>query len=86
MENASFKLTDIVFKSINQKMHVSGIYCDSAKPFDCVNHEMCVCPQIFRIASLIKDKTSTFMCHSVIHKFSVSYVRMLQKYIVVASR
>jgi hypothetical protein len=34
-EDAAFKLTDNVLKSINQKMHVRGILCDLAKAFDC---------------------------------------------------
>jgi hypothetical protein len=39
-ENAAFKLTDSVLKSLNQKMHVGGIFCDLAKAFNCVNHEI----------------------------------------------
>ena len=32
-EDSAFILTDIVVKSINQKMHGGGIFCDLAKPF-----------------------------------------------------
>jgi hypothetical protein len=38
-EDAAFRLTDSVFKSINQKVHVGGIFYDLAKAFDCLNHE-----------------------------------------------
>jgi hypothetical protein len=34
-ENATFRLTDSAFTSINQKMHVGGIFFDLAKAFDC---------------------------------------------------
>jgi hypothetical protein len=37
-ENAAFKLTDSVLKSINQKIHVGIIFCYLGKAFDCVNH------------------------------------------------
>jgi hypothetical protein len=39
-ENPAFKLTDSVLKSLNQKMHVGGIFCSLTKAFNCVNHEM----------------------------------------------
>jgi hypothetical protein len=32
-EDAGFMLTDIVSKSINQKMHVGGMFCNFAKAF-----------------------------------------------------
>jgi hypothetical protein len=38
--NATFKLTDSVLRSINQKMHVGGIFHNLAKASDCVNHEI----------------------------------------------
>jgi hypothetical protein len=38
-EDVSFRRTDSLFKSINQRMHVGGIFCDLAKAFDCVNQE-----------------------------------------------
>jgi hypothetical protein len=39
-ENAAIRLTDNAFKSINQKMHVGGIFSDLVKAFDCANHEI----------------------------------------------
>jgi hypothetical protein len=39
-ENAAFRVTDTVLKSVNQKMHVGGIFCDFAKALDCRNHEI----------------------------------------------
>jgi hypothetical protein len=40
IENATFKLTYILLKSINKKMHVGGMFCGLAKAFDCVNHKI----------------------------------------------
>jgi hypothetical protein len=36
-EDAAFKLTDSVFRSLNQKLHAGGIFCDLSKAFS-VNH------------------------------------------------
>jgi hypothetical protein len=38
-EHATYRLTDIL-KVWNNKMHVGGIFCDLAKAFNCVNHEI----------------------------------------------
>jgi hypothetical protein len=46
-EDAAFKLIDNVLKSINQKMHVGGIFCDLAIAYDCVNHEILLIKYIF---------------------------------------
>jgi len=39
-ESAVLRLTCSVFKSVNQRVHVGGIFCALAKAFDCVNHEI----------------------------------------------
>jgi hypothetical protein len=39
-EDGSYKVTGNVSESINQKMHVGGIFCDLAKASDCVSHEI----------------------------------------------
>jgi hypothetical protein len=39
-ENAAFKLTNSILKSINQKMHVWGMFSDLAQVFDWVNYEI----------------------------------------------
>jgi hypothetical protein len=39
-QNAAFILTNSMFKSVNQNVHVGRMLCDLASAFDCVNHEI----------------------------------------------
>jgi hypothetical protein len=39
-DHAALKLTNIVLKSVNQKMHFGEIFCDLANVFYCVNCEI----------------------------------------------
>jgi hypothetical protein len=41
-ENAAFRITDCVLKSINQYTQVAGVFCGLAKAFDCINHEILI--------------------------------------------
>jgi len=38
--NAAFRLTDSVFKSVDQKVLVGGIFFDLANAFNCLNHRI----------------------------------------------
>jgi len=40
IEKAVFALTDYIITSLNQRQHVTGIFCDLTKAFDCVSHEI----------------------------------------------
>jgi hypothetical protein len=57
--NAAFKLTGSVFKSINETMHVDGIFCDLLKAFGRVNYEILLTESHFCIgratASLLRS-------------------------------
>jgi hypothetical protein len=39
-DNAIYKLTTDILKSMNNKNLVGGIFCDLEKAFDCVDHDI----------------------------------------------
>jgi len=39
-ENVACKLTDSVFRSLNQKRHVRQFFCNLSKAFYCKKHEI----------------------------------------------
>jgi hypothetical protein len=39
-EGAAFKPADSVCKSVHHRTNTAGIFCDLAKVFDCLNHEI----------------------------------------------
>jgi hypothetical protein len=41
-ENAGCKLTDSVFKSLNQNRHIGGIFCYLGKALECVKQKILV--------------------------------------------
>ena len=41
-EHAAYTLTNGILQAWNSKLQVAGIFCDLAKAFDCVNHDMLI--------------------------------------------
>ena len=39
-DNATYQLTNDILYALNNKLKIGGIFCDSEKAFDCVNHEI----------------------------------------------
>jgi hypothetical protein len=41
-DHAVFSLINGILQAWNDKLHTAGIFCDLAKAFDCVNHEILI--------------------------------------------
>jgi hypothetical protein len=41
-DHAAFSLTTGILQAWNDKLQTSGIFCDFAKAFDCINHEILI--------------------------------------------
>jgi hypothetical protein len=41
-DKALYRFLDEILCALNDKMHVVGIFCDLAKAFDCVNHDIII--------------------------------------------
>ena len=56
-ENAAFRLTDCVLKSINQKKYIwKEFFCDMGKVFDYANHEILLVQlQFYKIPHVAED-------------------------------
>jgi hypothetical protein len=39
-DNATHQLTNTILNALNNKTQIGGIFCDSEKAFDCVNHKI----------------------------------------------
>jgi hypothetical protein len=41
-ERAAYSLISQIYQSWNDKSQIAGIFCDLAKAFDCINHEILI--------------------------------------------
>jgi hypothetical protein len=60
-EDAAFRLPDSVLKSLNQKLHVGGMFCDLPKVSDCVNHEILTKLYFYGIQGVTTDWFTSYL-------------------------
>jgi hypothetical protein len=41
-DHAAYTLVNGILQALNSKLQVAGIFCDLAKAFDCVNHDILI--------------------------------------------
>jgi hypothetical protein len=62
MENAVYTLLNEVLTALNNKARVKGIFCDTEKAFDCVNHNVLLHKlEIYGIRGTTKELFSQFL-------------------------
>jgi hypothetical protein len=62
--NARHKLTEIILNAWNNSRYIAGVFCDLAKAFDCVNHELLLKKlQFYGIKSLLFEWFKSYLCN-----------------------
>jgi hypothetical protein len=63
-EGAIYKLTNVILNAWNSKEYVTGIFCDIAKAFDCISHELLLMKlQYYGVRGVILDWFKSYLQH-----------------------
>lgn len=66
-ETAIYTLTDNILKTLDERNHILGIFCDLSKAFDCVNH------------GILLDKLLYYGIHDTVMLWFKSYLEIEDK-------